>query len=99
MKVSKKFSKLLETVDVSINEDETPSYPLNRQAIKYLNTVEGKEYKLAIVSYEDSTYHKSGVIYCFLSSDKSEYCEITHDDNGFGTMNRARFTGKFIKWV
>lgn len=96
MEVSKKFSKLLESVDAPIYEDETPSYPLNRKAIKTVNTVEGKEYKLAIVFYEGS---RGGVIYVYLSSDKQNYCRISTDDNDFGIMNETRFTGRFIKWV
>ena len=96
MNISKKMNKLLETFDVPIYEDETPKYPLNRQAIKYLKTVDGKEYKLAIVFYEGS---RGGVLYAYLSSDKKSYCRISTDDNDFGIMNISNFTGRFINWV
>jgi hypothetical protein len=95
MKISKKFSKVLESVDV-VNEDESPKYALNRKAFRTLTTVEGKIYKLAVVRYEG---RRGGVIYAYLSSDQQSYCDISRDDNDFGIVYETRFTGQFIKWV
>jgi hypothetical protein len=104
MKLAKKFSNVLESIDNRIDEDDTPKVPISSHphAIKTLTTISGKTYRLAIVASQGIAGGPRNVSYMYLSDDKKFFGIVKQDNYDFTivtpeTVNSRVYT--FLNWV